>query len=423
MDSRYGAYNIPRRPIGGPSAGASPVEPPPPYEALPGRPPLPPRLRSSKSATRLHQSHERHQPAPELPSPTPLLRDKSAVTLPPGFVFEEASSTQSPPLPDQVRRAKSSTDLRPQTSGAEGGFSWKKALDEAQYLAGGLISSPVESTKHHSIIRHSGALVWYRGPDTTVTVTILSDEPLPETRTLWLQQKGFSGNMGMSLKAMVGTNSSWLDVTPATQAQVSHIPINDERGVQRDIKRFMKKATGKMRNHLPRQTHVVRIPAASQDGYFRIVLCPTAEGKKVLCGSPVFRIASTSSDVSVMRGAGVRTMPLELGAKVASTIGSSMVSTYVGAAAGAAKTGLGSVTSSAVKRAGSQAYQSYEITGMSDAVKDKVGGSWHNSKTARYERAVSSAMMEPTVGIIGKDEGPEMPFPIKFTGKVTPRKR
>ncbi|KAJ6790250.1 hypothetical protein PWT90_07264 [Aphanocladium album] len=422
MDSRYGAYSIPRRPVAGPSASAraSPVDPPPPYEALPGRPPLPPRLRSSKSASRLHQSYERHQPPPpELPSPLPLSKDKHAVTLPPGFVFEEAAaSSHSPPAPDQVRRAKSSTDLRPQTAGAESSFSWKKALDEAQYLAGGLISSPVESTKHYSIIRHSGALVWYRGPDTTVTVTILSDEPLPPTRTLWLQQKGYSGNMGMSLKAMVGTNSSWLDVTPATEAQASHIPINDERGVQRDMKRFAKKATGRMRSHLPRETHVVRIPAASQDGYFRIVLCPTAEGKKVLCGSPVFRVASTSSDVSVVRGAGIRTMPLELGAKVASTIGSATVNAYVGAAAGAVKTGVGSVTGAAVKKVGKQAYQSYEITGMGDAVRDKVTGSWHNSATARYERAVSSAMMEPTVGIVGREDGPERPFPIKFTGKV-----
>lgn len=339
--------------------------------------------------------------------------------MPPGFVFETASSSHSPPLPDnQVRRAKSTADLRPQTAEPKSEFSWKKAFDEAQYFAGGLISSPVESTKHFSIIRHSGGLVWYRGPDTTVTVTILSDEPLPDTRTLWLQQKGFSGNMGMSLKAMVGTTNSWLDVTPATKAEASHIPINDERGIQRDVKRFLKKATGRARSHIPRQTHIVRIPAASQDGYFRIVLCPTADGKKVLCGSPVFRIASTSADASVMRGAGLRTMPLEVGVKVASTIGSSMVNGYLGAATGAVKTGVGSVTSTAVKKAGSKAYQSAGISGVGDAVKERVGGSWHSSRTARYERAVSTAMMEPTVGIIGRDEGPEVPFPIKFTGRV-----
>lgn len=306
---------------------------------------------------------------------------------------------------------------RPQTS-AESAVktesSWKKALDEAQYFAGGLISSPVESTRHHSIIRHSGALVWYRGPDTAVTITVLSDEPLPATRTLWLQQKGYSGNMGMSLKAMVGTTTSWLDVTPSTRAEAAHIPVNEERAIQRDLKRFFKKATGRIRGHFPRETHIVRIPAAAEDGYFRIVVCSTSDCKKVLGGSPVFRLASTSADVSVLRGAGLRSMPLEVGAKMASVMGSAMVTTYAGAATGAAKAGVGKVASVTVKKVGQQAYRGYERTGVGEMVK----GSWQSSVTGRYERAVSSAMMEPTLGIVGMDHGPEMPFPIKFSGRV-----
>ncbi|OAA71687.1 LipA and NB-ARC domain protein [Akanthomyces lecanii RCEF 1005] len=392
MDSRYSAFIIPRRPV---TSAALPADPPPPYSALPGRPPLPPRLRSSKSATRL-QERQKHQ-LPELPPPFPLSKNKSAATLPPGFVFDDAAASHSPspPPPLPVRRAKSSVDLRrPQTSAestVKTESSWKKALGEAQYFAGGLMSSPVESTRHHSIIRHSGALVWYRGPDTSVTITVLSDEPLPQTRTLWLQQKGYSGSMGMSLKAMVGTTSSWLDVTPSTRAEGAHIPVNEERGIQRDLKRFIKKATGRMKGHVPRETHIVRIPAAAQDGYFRIVVCQTSDGKKVLGGSPVFRLASTSADVSVLRGAGLRSMPLEVGAKMASVVGSAMVTTYAGAATGAAKAGVGKVASVTVKKVGQQAYRGYEM---------------------------SSAMMEPTVGIVGGDEGPELPFPIKFSGRV-----
>lgn len=414
MDSRYGVLNIPRRPV---TSTASPIDPPPPYSSLPGRPPLPPRLRSSKSATRLHERQKPQQS--EIPTPSFLSKGKQAETLPSGFVFDHATFPDSlSPVPNHVRRAKSSVDLRrPQTSAEpviKTESSWKKALDEAQYIASGLISSPVESTRHYSIIRHSSALVWYRGPGTTVTITVLSDEPLPETRTLWLQQKGYSGNMGMSLKAMVGTTNSWLDVTPVTRAEVAHIPINEERGIQRDMTRFLKKATGRIKSHLARETYIVRIPAAAQDGYFRIVLCPMRDPKKVLGGSPVFRLASTSADVSVLRGAGVRSMPLEVGAKMASAVGSAMLTTYAGAATGAAKAGVGKVTSVAAKKVGAQAYRSYQTTGMGDAVK----GSWENSMMARYERAVSSAMMEPTVGIVGREEGPEMPFPIKFTGRV-----
>ncbi|OAA46765.1 LipA and NB-ARC domain protein [Beauveria brongniartii RCEF 3172] len=438
MNSPYGMYNIPRRPV---TSAASPVDPPPPYSCLPEPPPLPPRLRSSKSATGLHeppnfQQRNPHQQQrflqPERPPPYPLSKDKQSATLPPGFVFDHAPSSSSSPSPllpgnDALRRAKSSGDLRrPQTShnaepvAAEtaAAWSWKKALDEAQYLAGGLIGSPAESNRHCSIIRHSSALVWYRGPTTTVTVTVLADEPLPATRTLWLQQKGFSGGLGMSLKAMVGTTSDWLDVTPTTRAEAAHLAVNEERGVQRDLRRFINKATGRTTRHLPRETHIVRIPAAAQDGYFRIVLCPTTDGKKVLGSSPVFRLASTSADVSVMRGASLGSMPLEVGAKVASAVASGYVAAATGAAAGVARMGAGKVagkvTSVAAKKVAKKAYRGYETSGVGDAVK----ASWATSTAARYERAVSSAMMEPTVGIIGSEQGPEAPFPIKCTGRV-----
>ncbi|KAM3561930.1 hypothetical protein MY1884_002115 [Beauveria asiatica] len=438
MNSPYAMYNIPRRPV---TSAASPGDPPPPYSCLPEPPPLPPRLRSSKSATGLHEPPEFHQHNPEQqnflhperPPPRPLSKDKQAVTLPPGFVLDHApsssSSSPSPLLPgnDALRRAKSSADLRrPQTSSnaeptaaeTAAAWSWKKALDEAQYLAGGLIGSPAESNRHCSIIRHSGALVWYRGPATAVTVTILADEPLPATRTLWLQQKGFSGGLGMSLKAMVGTTGDWLDVTPTTRAEAAHLAVNEERGVQRDLRRFVNKATGRTTRHLPRETHIVRIPAAAQDGYFRIVLCPTTDGKKVLGSSPVFRLASTSADVSVMRGASLGSMPLEVGAKVASAVASGYVAAATGAAAGVARMGAGKVagkvTSVAANKVARKAYRGYETSGVGDAVK----ASWATSTAARYERAVSSAMMEPTVGVIGSDEGPETPFPIKCTGRV-----
>lgn len=226
----------------------------------------------------------------------------------------------------------------------------------------------------------------------------------------------------MSLKAMMGTTDSWLDVTPETRAAVDHIPANEERSIQRDFKRFVKKATGRLRSHTPRETHIVRIPAASQDGYFRIVLCAGGGGgntpdskKKILCGSPVFRIASTSADASVLRGAGLRAMPLEVGVKVASTFGAAVATTYMGAAAGAAKSGAGrAITNKVVRKVGAQACKGLEATGAGDEIR----GSWQRSRTARYERAVSSAMMEATVGIIGRDDGPDAPFPLKCKGKV-----
>ncbi|EHK21168.1 uncharacterized protein TRIVIDRAFT_124943, partial [Trichoderma virens Gv29-8] len=292
---------------------------------------------------------------------------------------------------------------------------WKSAFGEAQYFASGLISHPSESTRHYSIIRHTRALIWYSGPSTSVSITILSDEPLPPTRTLWMQQKGYSGNMGMALKALAGTTSSWINVTPARRANVGDTSEADERSLQRDLKRFTKKASGRQKNHVPRETHIVRIPATASDGYFRLVLCAGAEaGKKVLCGSPVFRVASTSTDVSVVRGASLSTMPLEMGVKVASTIGQAMANKYIGVASAVVNSQVGSVvTNSTVKKAGTMAYQSYQITGMGDAVQD----SWRRQRD-QQERYDSLMVNVPVIQMVGSESGPEAPFPVKFDGKV-----
>lgn len=481
MDSRYAVFNVPRRPVA--SAPSTPIEndPPPPYELLPGRPPLPPRprLRTSKSTGGLRASPSQQQnprqrgeyqreyeemmaqrrdmppvsrdrPAlapgfvnegslshaashttqpqrrAEMPPPSPLSKSKPATTLPPGFTIEDpSSSSHALPLPDHtVRRAKSSNDLfRPQTSSCSSSTqerpplktepSWKKALDEAQYLAAGLFSSPSESTRAHSLIRHSPALVWYRGPTTSATLSVLSAEPLPPTRSLWLQRRGFSGGAGMALKALAGAaRGGWLDVTPAVRAAAADLSPKEERGVQRDVRRFVKKATGRVARHVWRETYVVRIPAAAEDGYFRVVLCGDGEGKKVLCGSPVLRIASTAVDGSVVRGAGVRTLPLEMGVKIASTIGATMAATYAGAATGAVKAGAGKVvTSKVLKKVGTRAYQSYEMSGVGDKVKDGMDGA-RRTRRARYDAAVAAAMMEPTVGVVGSEDGPGEGFPV-----------
>ncbi|OAA53217.1 LipA and NB-ARC domain protein [Cordyceps fumosorosea ARSEF 2679] len=349
MDSRKGGFIIPRRPV---TSAADP--PPPAYSDLfpePPPPPLPPRLRISKSVAQLHELPV--QPHPDMPSPSPLSREKPATTLPPGFVFpnDTSSALGDPP----IRRAKSSVDLRRPPDPP----SWKKALDEARHLASGLLTSPAESTRHHSIIRHSSPLVWYRGPSTAVLLTVLSSRPLPAARTLHLQRRGLSGNLGMNLKARAGGGSGgadWLDVTPERRATPADLPELEERGVQRDLRRFLTTA-GTRGAHVPRETLAVRIPAAAQDGYFRVVLC--GEGGKVLVGSPVFRLASTAAEgVGVLRGAGLRTAPLE--------------------------------------------------------------ASWKDSMSAeaRYGRAVSSATMRPTVGVLPGEDAPEAPFPLRVAGRV-----
>ncbi|PFH61583.1 hypothetical protein XA68_16933 [Ophiocordyceps unilateralis] len=335
------------------------------------------RLRSSKSAVQLRVERPKFETAP----------------------MPRLSATGPPP---ELRRPRSSSALSAAAAAAASDISgrWKTAFDEAQYWAGSLIGRPSESTRHFSIIRHSHALVWYRGPATSVSVSVLSDKPLPSDRKLWLQQRGFSGKTGMAAKALIGSTGDWLDVTPVREARPEHLGQVDERGIQRDLRRFADKmAKGRAGMHLPRETLVVRIPAAVADGYFRLVLCA---GKKVLCGSPVFRIASTSSDAAVVRGASLATLPLELSVRVASTVGQQTASKYLGVAGLVAQNRARALLGSKRSRPVLNKASSCKRLGL-------VGQGWR-----RPDEPVSISQT------IGSDDGPEPPFPIKLEGKPVP---
>ncbi len=106
-----------------------------------------------------------------------------------------------------------------------------------------------------------------------------------------------------------------------------------ERG-RGTIKKFLKRASKDkhLSKHIIRETCVLRIPAVATDGYLRVVMCTGQSSKKSLCPSPTFRLASTSSDVSVLRGASLTTLPLEIGLKAASVIGNQYVQRVVGPA-------------------------------------------------------------------------------------------
>lgn len=438
-----------RRPVPAPSGRVAPDDArlfPEPSLLAPDRsatlPPPPPLLRYARSATNLRAAHDR--PATAVVDPRGRLPVDFVVdTLP----TPPRSLSPAPSSTGELRRAKSSSALsasldprppspsshtassNPSKPEASAASKWKHALGEAQYFAGGLVSRPAESTRHYTIVRHSHALVWYRGPSTSVSITILSDVDLPPTRTLWLQQKGYSGNVGMSLKALVGTTGAWLDVTPATRAPSPEEVgpgVLDERAIQRDLKRFAKKASGRQRAHVPRETHVVRIPAAATDGYFRLVLCAGgsegSKGRKVLCGCPVFRVASTSTDISVVRGAGIRTMPLEVGIKVGTTVAQQFAKKYTAPAAlvaqnRATRVATKALTNPRVKQAATYGKQAATVgknivqtSGLDQAVR----GSWRKGQVDRYGQVA----FDNTVRIIGSDEGPEAPFPVSLEGKT-----
>lgn len=336
---------------------------------------------------------------------------------------------------------------------------FKKAADDAALFAGGLLPHPVESARHHSIMRHSPAIVLYQGPETSVSISVFSDQPLPADRTLWLQQRGFTGDKGMRLKSLVGATGSWINVTPVQRAGPEAVPEGDERAFQRDVTKWLKKAAkagGKVAKHAWRETHVVRIPATAEDGYFRLILCSNANSeredgshhynnnneyendstgvqhyykKKVLCSSPVFRVASASTDVSILRGASVSTMPLEVGIKVASTVGVVYVSKYTKPVTMAAGAAQGTVLKKAATVAESKVKHSAAIARAGKMAWDRSGVQGElEGANARYRAEGHAAGRYDALGVgdspvfgentVGADDGPEPPFPVRFAGKV-----
>lgn len=339
----------------------------------------------------------------------------------------------------------------------------KTALDEARYFAGGLLPRPHESTKHYTILRHSPSIIFYRGPATSVAVTVFSSPPssssttepdssgdvyfLPADRTVWLQQRGFSGDTGMKLKRLVGatTSGNWLDVTPTTLVPEQDVFVTsaaDERGWRRDIAKFMKKhAALHKTGRWPRETLVVRLPALVQDGYFRLVLCTgggggggtssSSRGRKVLCSSPIFRVASTSIDPSIMRGASLKTLPLELGVMVGATVGMGRVKAVLSPVATKVQSRLQALprADNAATRAATSAYAAtsglrekvsaaeaqYHVQQQQARDAAGPGGTEPDAIFGKMEEGISIEL-----DVVGSDDGPERPFPLRFVGNVVP---
>ncbi|KAF3769469.1 hypothetical protein M406DRAFT_246205 [Cryphonectria parasitica EP155] len=321
----------------------------------------------------------------------------------------------------------------------------KHVFDETRFFVGGLIPRPHESTKHYTILRHSSSVVFYRGPTTSVVITVFSSSQpsvlLPATRTIWLQQRGVSGNTGMKLKRLVGATGSWLDVTPTTQVAAEDLGASERRSWQRDIDKFMKTAAREKTGHVPRETHVIRLPVVAGDGYFRLVLCAggtTAScqeddadtrkrftKRRVLCSSPIFRIASTSTDPSVFRGASLKTLPLELGVMAGSIVGNAKVAGLLAPVTNTVQQQIQRVQPDFVVR--EAATTAYQASGLQEKIEvvDDDDDPYSYSREPGYDNKNDDVLerldegAEVDMDVIGPDSGPQSPFPIQFTGKMT----
>lgn len=359
---------------------APPEGPPPPYESL--------------------------QLSPQQPPRPPLLTKASSNTLPDIALHEDHDHSNTLAPSSTVSRA--ATDAPP-SSQSTSPSAVQKAYGEARHFLGGLINRPTESNRHFTILRHSYGVVFYRGSTTSVIVSIFSDTPLPPDRTLWLQNKGWTGKTGMRAKALFRVNDDWLNVTPSVALHASQVDSADERGWQRDIAKFRKKAPAKIRDrHQLRQTIMARIPVEAGDGYFQLVLCQGMK-KKVLCGSPVFRLLSTSVDPSSIRGASLSTLPLEVGAMVLSTYAQAAARTALTPASAAVQNKLQTYHPSMTKQVAAE-----KVVQMSKA-KDKVESILDVGARGQDGQVLGAIDGQPNF-----DEGPVAPFPIDFKARGKP---
>jgi Riboflavin kinase len=334
---------------------------------------------------------------------------------PPPLYEEDAVLLDSPSLVQSPMSVSTSDSPTSEPS------KWRTTMEDARHFAGGLISHPFESTKHFSILRHSHGLVYYKGPSTNLAITIFSDMPLPEDRTLWVQRKGWTGKTGMKVKSLLRSNSSWIDVTPSERAEPAQLPPSDERAWQRDISKFLKKAPKDIRHHVPRETDVLRIPASVGDGYFRVVLCAGEGSKNVLCPSPVFRVASTSTSGSSIKGASLSTLPIEIGVKVLSSTAITAAENVIAPVASAIQDHLGQLKQ---HEPGFLAQEAASIAYDAAGVQNKIDNANQQFRQTRdmvlesdygndgnYDKLTRSE-------IVGSADGPESPFPIRMSSKL-----
>lgn len=356
---------------------APPEGPPPPYESL--------------------------QLSPHQPSRPPLLTKASSNTVPDIALHEDHDDSNTLAPRPTVSRAVTDASSSSQSTSPS---AVQKAYGETRHFLGGLINRPTESNRHFTILRHSYGVVFYRGSTTSVTVSIFSDTPLPPDRTLWLQNKGWSGKTGMRAKALFRVNDDWLDVTPSVALHASQVDPADERGWQRDITKFRKKAPAKVRDrHQLRQTVMARIPVEAGDGYFQLVLCQGMK-KKVLCGSPVFRLLSTSVDPSSIRGASLSTLPLEVGAMVLSTYAQATARTVLTPASAAVQNKMQAYHPSLTKQVAAE-----KAVSMSK-VKDQVESILDVGARGQDDQEFGAIEGQPNF-----EQGPIAPFPMDFKAR------
>lgn len=355
----------------------------------------------------------RQQPPPPSSTPPNIYTDTHIT------IEHSQNYVGSPRVGQGLRTASSSSCLRASSTTSSAGSASpvsteaskttassyvQTAYREARHFAGGLITHPTESTKHFTILRHSHGLVFYQGANTTLAISVFADQPLPSNRTIWMQNRGWSGKTGMRARAFMGRNGNWINVTPSLSVDAEHLKANDERAWQRDIAQFQKKLKSKQQCHILRETAIIRIPEEAEDGYFQFVVC-IGDREKVLCPSPVFRIISASTNPSSIRGASLKTLPIELGVMAFKTYAQNTAGRVVGPVATVVQSRVGKFVPAWIAKQATSAV--FGIGKPSDAPV---------TVTSDHNVAVTGTAIEG----VPSEHGPQVPYPLRFVANTQP---
>ncbi|KAF8754795.1 hypothetical protein RHS01_05846 [Rhizoctonia solani] len=144
-------------------------------------------------------------------------------------------------------------------------------------------------------------------------------QPLPKDRKVFLQRRGYrTGLFGWTFGGWLGGSKlPGIDVTPASSESWSRpttLSSKHQTQIEKDISRLFNPDSSAVPNSRLLETLLVHIPVRSGDGYFRLRIT-SANGKKTIAESPVFRVGSLTWASAHPQGATPLGLVPELGAR------------------------------------------------------------------------------------------------------------
>lgn len=175
----------------------------------------------------------------------------------------------------------------------------------------------------YSTIRHTRPWVYYQGVSTVVPISILGSKHISEERRISLQRRGWrTGLLGWTVGGWLGgTLGKEIDVTPQSQG-TWNTDVDSKRRKQYDqeIDQFLNSTPTLPKNHRVIETDFIHIPVFSGDGYFRLLVYPSASSHTAIASTASFRVGSLSLSSAHPRGASIATLLPELILKSGSVV-------------------------------------------------------------------------------------------------------